>query len=325
MTKYQDENQLKGRFGEILAAFAFPPEWVVRPIQYDYGLDLEVEVFHAIPSGDGRQKYQTWGEHFYLQVKTTDNIIFGSFGEDHQESEVLKFSMEVSELHLVEAMGASVPVVLFVVDRAKLQVFYVCLNDYISKVLTPGNPSWRNQKTVTLYVPIRNQIKVSDENFDPTSHWGYFGRIARRSKIYSAANLAHHYSTELNYALADLDAAESNPDAFHRVASQFLQRADQYAREIAELDIWRRTNLEWGAVEEFRETLTVLKDRILRLKERLDTVPRTGGDEFEDAAFHFLGRVGFMRGVFTSLSTIGRLYEQVGRLERLPGDDPFNM
>ncbi|MBU8867816.1 DUF4365 domain-containing protein [Paenarthrobacter aromaticivorans] len=324
MTKFQDENQLKGRFGELLAAFAFPPEWVVRPIQYDYGLDLEVEVFHAIPSSDRRQKYQTWGEHSYLQVKTTDNVSFGKYKGSDKETEVLKFLIETTELRLVEAMGASVPVILFVVDRANLQVFYICLNDYISKILTPCNPAWRDQRMVTLYIPVRNQIKVSDKEFDPTSHWGYFARTARRSKIYSAANLTHHYSIELGYALVDLDAGESNPEIFSKAALQFLERANQYAWEIAELDIWRKTDSEWGAMEGFRETLTILHDRILQLKEPLKNLP-SRGDEFEQAAFHFLGRVDFMRGVFTSLSTIGRLYEQIGRLERLPGDDPFEM
>lgn len=324
MTKFQDENQLKGRFGELLAAFAFPPEWVVRPIQYDYGLDLEVEVFHPVATDDGRRKYQTRGEHFYLQVKTTDNLSFGTYKETRKETDVLKFGIETSELKLVEAMGASVPVILFVVDRTEMKVFYVCLNDYTSKVLAPSNPTWRDQKNVTLNIPVQNQVRVTDDEFNPTSHWGYFARIARRSKIYSAANLAHHYKMELGYARGKVNAAESDPAAFQTVASQFLEQADRYACEISELDIWHRTNYEWCAIESFRESLRTLHDRISRLKDQLSSLPSTG-EEFEEAVFHFQSRLDFMHGIFASLSLIGRQYEQIARLERLPGDDPFNI
>ncbi|WP_104046067.1 DUF4365 domain-containing protein [Arthrobacter sp. ZGTC412] len=324
MTKFQDENQLKGRFGELVAAFAFPPEWVVRPIQYDYGLDLEVEVFHAISAEDGRRKYQTWGEHFYLQVKTTDNLSFSKYCTSHKETDVLKFSIETSELKLVEAMGASVPVILFVVDRTEMKIFYVCLNDYTSKTLTPSNPTWREQKNVTVYIPVRNQIRVTDDEFNPASHWGYFARTAQRSKIYSAANLAHHYSMELGYARDKVRVVESDPTAFEALASQFLEQAHRYACEISELDIWRRTDYEWCAIQSFREGLQTLHDRISRLKSQLATLPSTGED-FEEAAFHFQGRLDFMYGIFTSLSLIGRQYEQIARLERLPGDDPFSI
>lgn len=324
MTKFQDENQLKGRFGELLASFAFPPEWVVRPIQYDYGLDLEVEIFHAVPSDHGKQKYQTWGEHVYLQVKTTDRFTFSKYEDGNYVTDVLNFSIETSELKLVEAMGASVPVVLLVVDRAEMKIFYVCLNDYISKKLATGNPRWRDQRSITLYVPVRNQIRVTDEDFDPSSHRGYFARLARRSKIYSAANLTHHYAVELEHALSRLGEEDIEPTAFQSAAAEFIQKVETFTNEIAQLDIWRKTDNEWAALESHRQTLDALMDRTSGLKARLSTLvdPPKG---FEDAAFHFLGDANFLNSVFRSLSLLGREYEQIARLEGLPGRDPFNI
>lgn len=323
MTKFQDENHLKGRFGELLASFAFPPEWVVRPIQYDYGLDLEVEIFHAVPSEPGKQKYQTWGEHLYLQVKTTDRFKFSKHEDGDYVTDVLNFSIETSELKLVEAMGPSVPVILLVVDRAEMKIFYVCLNDYISKKLATGNPRWREQRSTTLYVPVRNQIRVTDKEFDPSSHWGYFARLAQRSKIYSAANLTHHYSAELEHALSRLENDDSEPTAFQSAAAEFIQKVETFTNEISQLDIWRKTDNEWGALDGHRQTLGALTDRTSRLKARLSTLvdPPEG---FDNAAFHFLGRAEFLNDVFRSLSLLGRQYEQIARLERLPGKDPFN-
>lgn len=324
MTKFQDENQLKGRFGELLASFAFPPEWVVRPIQYDYGLDLEVEIFHAVPSAHGKQKYQTRGEHLYIQVKTTDRFTFSQHKDGEYVTDVLNFSLETSELKLVEAMGASVPVILLVVDRAEMKIYYVCLNDYISKKLAPGNLRWRDKRSITLYIPVRNQIRVTDEEFDPSSHRGYFARLAQRSKIYSVANMTHHYAVELEHALSRLDSEDSEPTAFRSLAAEYIQKVETFTNEIGQLDIWRKTDNEWGAIENHRQTLDALMVRTSGLKSRLSSLvdPQT---DFEEAAFHFLACADFLNSVFRNLTLLGRDYEQIARLERLPGRDPFDI
>lgn len=326
MTKFQNENQLKGRFGELLAAFAFPPEWVVRPIPDDYGLDLELEVFHALPSESGEKKYQTRGEHLYLQVKTTDKFTFAGQDNGDGSSAVLKFSLETSTLRLVEAMGASVPVVLLVVDRAELKVFYVCLNDYISKTLASSKPTWREQKDITLKIPVKNQIKVTDTEFNPLPHWGYFARLAQRSKIYSAANLLHHFSIELEYCLDKLDAARDEATSFHAAAVSFVGKVQAFTQEIEHLDIWRGTDDEWGAIGVYRENLNTLRDRTEALETGLETFASSEHSpaDIESLAFHFTGRAQFVVGIFGILANLGRDYETIARLERLPGDDPFS-
>lgn len=323
MTKFQNENQLKGRFGELLAAFAFPPEWVVRPIPADYGLDLELEVFHAVPSENGEKKYQTRGEHLYLQVKTTDKFTYGSPDKANGGAHtMLNFSLETSELRLVEAMGASVPVVLLVVDRAQFTVFYVCLNDYISKTLSSRNPAWREQKTVTLNIPVKNQIKVTATEFAPLSHWGYFARLAQRSKIYSAANLLHHLSIELMYCHEKLDAARDEPANFMASAISFVDKVQTFTQEISSLDIWQRTDYEWGAICSHRENLNRLRERTAVLSAKLEefSYPEHSLEEIEGLAFHFVGRAQFVCGIFDIFAKLGREYETIARLERLPGD-----
>lgn len=55
---------------------------------------------------------------------------------------VVECELEVGELMTVEAMGNAVPVLLCVADMADKTVYYVCLNDYISKVLLPNKPNY---------------------------------------------------------------------------------------------------------------------------------------------------------------------------------------
>ncbi|MFC4396898.1 DUF4365 domain-containing protein [Arthrobacter sedimenti] len=273
------------------------------------------------PGRGGKQMYQTWGEHLYLQVKTTDKFKFSKHVEDDRVTPVLKFSIETAELKLVEAMGASVPVVLLVVDRADMKLFYVCLNDYISKKLAVSSPTWRDQQSITLYIPIRNEIRVTDEEFDGSSHWGYFARLAQRSKIYSAANLTHHYSVELEHASDKLFADEMDPTFFGPAAADYIHRVETFTNEVAELDIWRKTDNEWAALENHRQALNELKERTANLKAELKALDGPP-ESLLDSNF-FLGRLDFLSSAFRTLSLLGREYEQTARLERLPGGDPF--
>lgn len=144
----------------------FPVEWVLRTINPDYGLDIDLELF-----GYEKDVCVTLGEHIYLQVKGTEHANYGTvhpfgnlFYTDEEAKEfnwhVLKFSIDVSELLLVERMGAAVPVLLVVVDLQKSQAFYICLNDYIRYVLPYQNPMYRKQETVTIYIPQENVLSI---------------------------------------------------------------------------------------------------------------------------------------------------------------------
>lgn len=319
MTKYQDENQLKGRLGELLAAFIFPDEWVVRPIAHDFGLDLQVEVFTPVPAKGSKKKYQTWGEHIYLQVKTTDKTTYSKAPDGEDEIDVLNFSIATSELRLVEAMGASVPVVLLVVNRTEMTVFYLCLNDYISKVLATRNPDWRDKKrnSITLKIPTRNQIRVAEEKFDASAHWGYFTRLAKRSKLYSAANLVHHYSIELENSLNGLDHTFPH---FSDSATKYTHTLRTFTDEIAHLDIWRPSNDEREGLSVHRETLSELKEIADELHQLIAEIPnpKSTAEEFDKAALHFTHKAQWANNRLKTLSLLGRDYEDIVRWERLP-------
>lgn len=77
----------------------------------------------------------------------------------YKEIDVVKFSIETSLLATVERMSSSVPVLLIVVDILKEQAYYVCLNDYIEKIIVPSKPNYVEQAEITVYIPIKNVIK----------------------------------------------------------------------------------------------------------------------------------------------------------------------
>ena len=95
-------------------------------------------------------------------------------------------------LATVERMSSSVPVLLIVVDILKEQAYYVCLNDYIEKIIVPSKPNYVEQDEITIYIPIDNIIK---EKKDVISIEWY----AKRAKLFALFNKANYQKEELKY------------------------------------------------------------------------------------------------------------------------------
>lgn len=193
--KKRSGNQIIGESGvEILKAL-FPKEWVIREYTIDYGIDLDVELFEKCDENI----YITKGEHVLFQVKTTNKLktynlkVYSSSNADKEcfyTHKVIKYSLDTSLLATVERMGSSIPVLLCLVDNINKEGYFVCLNDYIEKILLPQNPNYSIQDTVIINIPIENKISSSKQ----TIEW-----YGKRAKLYSFFNLINFQNRELKY------------------------------------------------------------------------------------------------------------------------------
>lgn len=309
----QTESQLKGRWGELIAAFAFPSHWIVRPLPYDYGIDLQLEVFENLEHANALRKYRTTGGHLACQVKTTETLSFtgGSFA----------FVVDVADLELAESMGSSAPLVLLVVERSSRRIFYLCLNDYIEKILEKKNDDWRSQGSVTLHVPKRNVLDIDDPE-RLRLHWQYFKGLAFRAKFYAAASSFVLASGEIDRAVEDwMNRAPFTADrlAEMRQSVEMLDGAIQaglsVTKSAALIDLRAETSPYAGLFENLRLARESIESEYPAARRRLlDTVLASSPQanflaaqgDFEVVA----GRVG---ALFATASTIGRVYEQTHR------------
>jgi hypothetical protein len=108
-----------------------PKEWVIRKLDSDYGIDLNIEIFEKVKD----KVYETLGEYIYIQVKGSENLDQGIVKCKDTNMSVWKFTIETPELTLVERMGSAVPVLLFLVDIEQKAIYFICLNDYVEKIL----------------------------------------------------------------------------------------------------------------------------------------------------------------------------------------------
>lgn len=204
---------------------ALPSAWVFREYTPDYGIDLSVELFSEV---NGR--YYTQGEHIYIQLKSIENPLIKKMriserynieklpltkisGDNIYEIEVIKYQIETSLLETVEKMGSAVPVLLILVDVIKKNIYYVCLNDYIEKIIIPSKPKYYNQKTIILNIPTKNMI--CEAIGQSIIEW-----YAKRPKLFAFFNKVAYQYHELQYSDGNMELAK------------------HFAAIIARLDAW---------------------------------------------------------------------------------------
>lgn len=234
------EDRSLARIREVL-----PVEWVIHDYKPDYGIDFIVEVFTYV---DEKQEIaETLGELFFVQAKSIKSAktvtldvcprfnveksnVLRVKTDETISIDVVKLVIETSELSTIKSMGAATPVLLFVVALDTGSVCFLCLNDYIDKVLDPSDPEYQDKGSKVIFVPAKNLVELSDERLSPLRFY------ARRSKMYAAfAKFAYQYHELLRPNVVGLESA-----MLHSMLLRFSRTALQQ-------DIWQTT--EWYPVE----------------------------------------------------------------------------
>ena len=228
-----------------------PEEWVIHEYKPDYGIDFIVEVFKYL---DGKKEVaETLGELFFVQAKSImiskvasvrvypranveKTTVLEETREEYIEIEAIRFELEVSELATIQAMGAAVPVLLFLVVLDIAKVYFVCLNDIIDKVIIPSDPGYDQRGKKTVLVPLKNEINPTEDCLIPLRF------LARRSKLYAAfAKFQYQFHEVLRY---DQRLALS-PDNFDFIS--FRGMIQKFIKTAQQLDIWH--TVEWSPVQ----------------------------------------------------------------------------
>ena len=211
-----------------------PPTWVIHNYAPDYGIDNVIEVFEPIATARGAS--ETLGQHLMIQVKSVETCdpvqwtvhergnvakppALFKIGGESRDIPVLRYSVETDLLATVARMGTAVPVVLIVVCLDKREAYFVCLTDYIDKVLDPEEPGWRAQGTKTISVPAANRVEP-----DPN------GVGATLLRFYSRRGKLHGLFSQVAYQFHEMGYLGELPDPRATVCA--------WARRLLELEVW---------------------------------------------------------------------------------------
>lgn len=315
--KQQSEQHLIDAEGQQLLRSRLPRHWVLREYRPDYGLDFALEVFAAAKEGKYTKTYETLGEHIFIQLKSVKSCevkplkLYGRMNVEKGrevlnkedlvgEMDTVRFQLDTPELVTVERMGVGVPVLLVVADISRKKCFFVCLNDYIDKILIPRHQDYRNKGTRTIHVPVLNEI--GDKTLGLVALRWY----AKRPKLFAAFQRFVFQHAELEYSLP-------SPKA--------LVMARYFAERIASYDFWDDTEMwqmipYYGAV--IRRFLETSNPGLMKVDE--DLINREVAKGNKDVAQKLIEqlRQNEVRELWRLLSVLPQNYEDVCREWFLP-------
>jgi hypothetical protein len=214
------------------------------------------------------------------------------------ELDTVRFSLETSELVTIERMGLGVPVLLVVADLSHSKCYFVCLSDYIDKILVPRHDDYTLKASRTIHVPTANEVGES------------FGRDAlrwygKRSKLYAAFSRFVFQAAELAY---EWDSPAGMP------------MAKYFASRIAAYDFWDDTEM-WRLIGYYGAAVRRFLDGAGPGLMRVDSAAAlraAGGDAKRAKQLEDLVRSGEVPQLWQLLSVLPRNYEDVCREWFLP-------
>ena len=259
-----------------------PVEWVARELVSDYGIDLEVEIFEQINVWD----YMTTGEHLYIQVKGKKKIEIDT--NNKYKKELIKHSLETSELLTVERMGSALIVLLFIVDIREENIFFVCLNDYLEKKLIDEKPNYREQNKHTIYISEKN--KIDKNNIVEILSW-----YGKRINLYSFFNKISFLYSELNKKAEDYES--------------YIEINRKYMENLLKSEIWNNTvfsqmGMIHEEINEFQKSHFEKKIKSADKEEKYEVNSLSG--KFNEEQYE---NIEYIESLWKQLKKLGEYYE----------------
>lgn len=236
--KRRSLNQVKEDISFRILRQKLPEAWVIHEYGPDYGIDCVVELFDYVD--EAKEIAETLGESFHVQLKSSDslkyvtrrahprgNVVKGSLTENKAEFidiEVVNFQIDVSDLLTVQLLGPAVPVLLILVDIRTERAFFVCLNDYLEKIVLPEDPNFSEKESKRLQIPIQNEILPRNTHLVPLRAY------AKRAKMYGAFTRFAHQKKEIERsrgkAAFNIDTSAESDIEMLRVFTESALRQD---------------------------------------------------------------------------------------------------
>lgn len=121
-----------------------PKHWSLAEPSEDYGIDYLVQVFD-------KETNEATKTTFIIQLKGTTNY--------KKDENYVRFSIHTDYLKYYYTKVA-IPVFLVVVDIINEECCWLFIQKYINEELSIKKPTWKSQKTNTLYIPIEIHFPI---------------------------------------------------------------------------------------------------------------------------------------------------------------------
>jgi uncharacterized protein DUF4365 len=192
------QHVMEDQAGQLIRRL-LPDEWIIREVRMDYGVDLEIEIV---------DEDVVTGNRIWVQSKASKRLdtrsrefSIGNTGEDCDDTnesteshEARYFAYRITTKELSYALQCTIPLLLFVCDLERGDIFWLPLRDEAIHNTMFSRPGWRAQQTVSVHIPEWNSIRRESSNGFPGLRW-YALEPARMT----AFAMLHYYHHEYQY------------------------------------------------------------------------------------------------------------------------------
>jgi len=246
-----------------------PRHWVIREFNRpDYGIDLVIELFEKLEDDVS----ETLGEFVYVQVKSVKNIkvnqetiyevgnvakgVWTENRKSYTNLQVIKYSFDTNSIYTIQSLGGSVSVLLFVVDIGSKEVYFICVNDYLDKIILPQNSDYTDQGSLTITIPTLNKLSNLEIANKALKFYG------KRAKLLAAFSKFSFQKNEIKYLFGYKDypvwtyrdeLEKGKTYEPNEIKTQLLY----FISQIDSLDIWQHS--DWEVLPKALEDLTAVK------------------------------------------------------------------
>lgn len=315
--KKRNIQHIIGDEGVRILKSLLPHGWVPRDYSNDYGIDLGVELFEEC----GEEFYITQGEHLFFQVKATTSLNKGKIkiynrynvektnDEDRNHyviREVVKYSIDTNLISTVEKMGTAIPVLLAVVDVGNKKVYFVCLNDYIEKIIYPTEVDLSQKKKLTINIPIENCI--NDKYGRELLEW-----YGKRAKLYALFNKVHYQVSEQEN-LIGTEYYNQSIFFLSRLYKLDVWSACRYFSELNDVKLDMDCFFERGLIPQQEKVLQSMIDK----GEDVDSPIWNNSLCLEDVSFRVCCKYTSLSIIWQRLDNLSRIFEEDNKEFYLP-------
>jgi hypothetical protein len=276
-----------------------PDDWLLRPFNNpDYGVDFVIELFEKRPEGYS----EVLGEYLYVQLKSVEkveskiekvypvgNVAKAKWSEDKSsftEIEVVKFVIDTNSIFTIQQSGAGISVLLFLADLEARDVYFICVNDYIDKIILPKNPTYVSNENITLTIPKQNCLSNATVSLTALNFYG------KRAKLLAAFSKIHFQKNEISYLFGfkDYPVMTYRDELEKNIARDELEVRNTllyFIEQLEHLDFWeyRAISVIGEAKRKLDQLKIDLQNSSIRLTDLQGTVVIT---------WHQLGNIGTM-------------------------------
>lgn len=250
-----------------------PKHWVIREFNRpDYGIDLVIELFEIVDDNIA----ETLGEFIYVQVKSVRelvskvekiyevaNVAKGVWIENRKtytNVDVIKYPFDTTSIYTFQSLGGSVSVLLFVVDIKNEEVYFVCINDYIDKIILPKTPNYTEQSSLTITIPVLNRLSNQSITNNALKFYGKRAKLlALFSKVSYQKNEIGHLFGFKNYPVFTYRDEIEKDKKYEK--EEIKNQVLYFISQIEELDVWKHN--EWVELPKAKKDILDVKDLII--------------------------------------------------------------